>query len=56
MLELLLRRGADPQVRSDVRSPLGPEYNHRTPLEMLEGFRRYAQLLQNRMPTDGCGA
>jgi ankyrin repeat protein len=45
MVELLLRRGADPYVRSNVNSPLGVEYNHRTPLDLLAGFRRSAQLL-----------
>src|SRR5262249_30470772 len=28
MVELLLRRGADPHVQSDVNSPIGVEYNH----------------------------
>jgi len=47
MVELLLRRGADPYVSSDVHSAIGVEYNHRTPMDLLMGFRRSAQLLRN---------
>ncbi len=46
MVELLLRRGANPQVKSDVKSPLGEEYDHRTPTELLAGFRRSGVLLR----------
>jgi ankyrin repeat protein len=45
MVELLLRRGANPEVKSEVKSPLGDEYNHRTPAELLAGFRRAGVLL-----------
>src|SRR5882724_557153 len=46
MVELLLRRGADPFVRADVKSPLGEEHNHPTPLELLVGFRQSRDLLR----------
>jgi ankyrin repeat protein len=49
MVELLLRRGANPHVKSDVKSPLGEEYNHRTPAELLAGFRRSGMLLRKAM-------
>jgi ankyrin repeat protein len=52
MVELLLRRGADPLVRSDVNSAVGAEYNHRTPMDLLMGFRRSAQLLRNLKGTN----
>jgi ankyrin repeat protein len=51
MVELLIRRGADPQVKSDVKSPLGEEYNHRTPTELLAGFRRSGMLLRKVVAT-----
>lgn len=49
MVELLLRRGADPYVKSDVKSPLGEEFNHQTPMELLAGFRRSGELLRAAM-------
>jgi ankyrin repeat protein len=49
MVELLLRRGADPHVRSDVHSVVGVEYNHRTPMDLLDGFRRSAQHLREAL-------
>ena len=51
MVELLLRRGADPHVKSDVKSPLGEEYNHRTPTELLAGFQRSGILLRKVVAT-----
>jgi ankyrin repeat protein len=51
MVELLLRRGADPHVKSDVKSPLGEENNHRTPMELLAGFRRSGALLRKVAPS-----
>lgn len=56
MVELLLRRGADPYVRSTVNSPLGVEYNHRTPMDLLVGFRRSAQLLRDPKGSNGIDA
>jgi ankyrin repeat protein len=47
MIELLLRRGADPHVKADLKSRRGPEWNHHTPMDMLAGFRRSAQLLRD---------
>jgi ankyrin repeat protein len=46
MVELLLRRGAGPYVKSDVKSPFGDEYNHRTPIDLLEGLRRSGESLR----------
>jgi ankyrin repeat protein len=53
MAELLLRRGADRYIRSDVNSSVGVEYNHRTPMDLLVGFRRSAQLLRNLKGSNG---
>jgi len=47
MIELLLRRGADPYVKADLKSRRGPEWNHHTPIDLLAGFRRSAQLLRD---------
>ena len=52
MAELLLRRGANPEVKSDVKSPLGEEYNHRTPAELLAGFRRSGMLLRQAVKSE----
>ena len=46
MAELLIRHGADPYVKADLRSPVGPEHNHPTPMDLLAGFRRSAELLR----------
>src|SRR5262249_849102 len=53
MVELLMRRGADLHVRSNVNSSVGVEYNHRTPMDLLAGFRRSAQLLRNLRCSNG---
>lgn len=47
MVELLLRRGADPHVKANLKSLRGPAWNHQTPMDMLLGFRRTADLLRN---------
>jgi ankyrin repeat protein len=46
MAELLLRRGADRYVKADLKSRRGPDWNHQTPMDLLAGFRRSAQLLR----------
>lgn len=47
IVELLLRRGADSYVKADLKSRRGPEWNHHTPMDLLAGFRRSAQLLRD---------
>jgi ankyrin repeat protein len=49
MVELLLRRGADLFVKSDVKSPYGEGYNHQTPMDMLSGFRRSRELIRKSL-------
>jgi ankyrin repeat protein len=56
MVELLLRRGANPHVKSNVNSPVSAEYNHRTPMDLLSGFRRSAQLLRSAKGSNGTDA
>jgi ankyrin repeat protein len=46
MVELLLRRGADPYIKANLKSQRGPEWNYHTPMDLLAGFRRSAQLLR----------
>ncbi len=46
MVELLLRRGADPYVKANLKSLRGPAWNHQTPMDLLMGFRRTANLLR----------
>lgn len=46
MVELLVKRGADLHVKADLNSPNNPQLNNRTPMDMLMGYRRSAELLQ----------
>jgi ankyrin repeat protein len=47
MAELLIGRGADPYVKAELKSRRGPEWNHHTPMDLLRGFQRSAQLLRD---------
>ena len=47
IVELLLQRGADPHVKANLKTLRGQEWNRQSPIEMLVGFKRTADLLRN---------